>query len=490
MNVLSIRPDYIGSAEPTVDCPLYVDVDGSLIRTDLLWESFLGAVRHFPKDLWRLPAWLAAGKARLKAELAPRGNIDVTTLPLNEAVLEEIRAAHAEGRRVVMATAADRTLAEALAAHLGVFDAVLASDGTTNLSGRAKLDAIAADARQHTGGDAFAYIGDSRSDAPILAAARSAYIVSRGSRAPSFADNATLIATPAPRPRDAIKALRVHQWLKNVFLFVPIALMRDFADVSALALALLGFFAFSFVASATYVLNDLLDLRADRLHSTKRNRPFASGRMSALDGLKLSAVTMALGLGLSLLLPPAFQALLCLYIVTTVSYSLLLKRLLLLDVLSIAGLHTLRILAGGAAIGVMVSYWLLAFSIFFFLSLALVKRYTELLEVGDDAGRARTGRGYRFEDLETLAMSGLCASFSAVLVLALYINAPETMETVDKPFVLWPVCPLFLYALMRIWILARRREMYADPVQFALTDWRSQVTFGLAAFCYLIAAYV
>lgn len=489
MNALSAPQSEIEPGAGPVGAPLYVDVDGTLLTTDLLWESAFALVRQEPLRVWRVPGALVRGKAALKEEFARGAPVDVTTLPTNAAVLEVARQARADGRRVVMATAADRHLAEPLADHLGVFDAVLASDGTTNLSGTAKLAAIRADAARHGGCDAFAYIGDSRADAPLFRAAAAGHVVTRAA-APSFARDATPLPAPRAGLRDVMKAMRVHQWLKNVFLFVPLALMRDEIDAAGFLAALTGFFAFSFIASATYILNDLLDLRADRLHSTKRRRPFAAGRIAIADGLLLAVGCMGLGIAFAALLPFAFQAILALYVATTLSYSFAVKRFLLLDVLSIAGLHTLRILAGAAAIDVSVSYWLLAFSIFFFLSLALVKRFTELLEVGVAASRERTGRGYRYDDLETLATSGICASFSAVLVLALYINAPETLAEVDKPFMLWPVCPLILYALMRIWILARRREMSEDPVWFALTDWRSQVTFALAALTYVVAPYV
>lgn len=488
------REDQVGESAPKpAGVPLYVDCDGTLITTDLLWESLLGAVRHSPARLTGLPGWLAAGKARTKAELAAIAQLDLTRMPLHAKVVEAIEAARAEGRPVVLATAADRSLAEDLADHLQLFDGVLASDGTTNLSGRAKLAAIEADARDRQPGvaePAFDYIGDSRADAPLLARARRGSVVVRSAKAPAFARDAAPITVERPTVRDVVKALRVHQWTKNVFLFVPLALMLWAMTAETIALSLVAFFSFSFVASATYIFNDLLDLKSDRRHPSKRRRPFAAGRIRLPSAVALAAAAFSAGVALALALPFAFQALLALYVVTTLSYSLALKRMLLLDVLTVAGLHTLRILAGGAAVSIEMSFWLLSFSLFFFLSLALTKRYTELLEVGDLAERSRTGRGYRYDDLETLAMAGMSASFASVLVLALYINAPQTLAEVTHPWLMWPICPLILYALMRIWILARRNEMHDDPVWFALTDWRSQLTFGATALVYVVAHYV
>lgn len=457
--------------------PLYVDGHGAILATDLTLESVLGAMRHNPKALWRLPLWIVAGQAR--AELASRASLDMALLPLNEAALTRIADARAAGRRVVFVTHADAALARAFADHLGLFDAVIASTAETPLDRCAMREAITADAALH-GGTVFDYLGR---DPVLLDAARRGASTDRRHKGET-------IHRDRPGLREVVKALRVHQWLKNAFLFVPLALTIDRAGVADIAHSIVAFLAFSLVASATYVVNDLLDLQSDRRHASKCLRPLAAGRLSIRQGAGLGLAVFAAGAALAAMLPFAFQALLACYIVVTLSYSIAVKRMLLLDVLTVSGLHTLRIMAGGAALGIEVSYWLLSFSLFFFLSLALAKRYTELAEVGETADRASTGRGYRYVDLETLALMGVCSSFSAVVVLALYIRAPVTLDEVTHPWLMWPICPLMLYALARIWILARRRELQEDPVWFALTDWRSQVTFGLTALIYLVAHVV
>lgn len=475
---------------------LYVDCHGALVASDVRWERVLGAVRQNPRRLLILLARVLAGKAvAFKHDLASLGTVDVATLPVHEGVIESVRRARAEGRPVVLVTSASDTLAEDLARRLGLFDGVLVLTRGTERSAHGMFAAIVADATQRRsvgpgGAAAFDYIGGGRTDPAILTAARRALVVSRTGPLSTRDAGAEPVTRTPPSARDVISALRVHQWLKNVFLFVPLALVAHEISVPSVVQGVLAFVAFSLVASATYIFNDLLDIRSDRTHPSKRRRPFASGRLAIPTGIAIAAAAFAAGVATALLLPVAFQALLGLYILTTVSYSLILKRMLLIDVITLAGLHTLRIIAGGAAVGVEMSFWLLAFSMFFFFSLALTKRYTELIEVGNLAERGRTGRGYRYEDRDMLAIAGIGASFSAVLVLALYINAPTTLADVNYPWLMWPICPLMLYSLLRAWILARRKEMDEDPVWFALTDWRSQLTFSVTAATYIVAHYV
>ena len=277
------------------------------------------------------------------------------------------------------------------------------------------------------------------------------------------------------RLRPALKALRPHQWSKNVLIFVPMILTQEFFNFGMLFWTCLAFISFSFAASSVYVLNDLLDLSADRRHKTKRHRPFASGTLAIPTGLSMAAGLLATSLAICLVLPAAYFLVLCAYMVMTTAYSFFLKRMLLIDVLTLAGLYTVRIIAGSAASDVSTSFWLLAFSLFFFLSLALVKRYTELQDFGTGAGRATTGRGYVDADLETLGQAGMASGFASVMVLALYIDSTEVQLQYTEPYLVWPLCPVMLYIVVRIWILARRNQMHEDPVVFLLNDWRSQL---------------
>ncbi|MBC8130515.1 MAG: UbiA family prenyltransferase [Rhizobiaceae bacterium] len=469
--------------------PVYVDLDGTLIKTDLLWESLFFLARQRPADLWRVPGWLLSGKARLKAEIANRICFDAALLPYRDEVIDEIAAARMQGRRIVLATAANERLAHAVADHLGVFDDVMASDGEVNLSSHAKLARIVGETDIH----GFDYIGNSKDDVCLLEAAAEATVVAPDSAAARWqaATGANLLdGEHRSLLKPCLRAMRPHQWMKNTLVFVPIVLTHEYLDVAMMMAGIMAFFSFSFAASAVYILNDLLDLSSDRRHKTKRNRPFASGAVPIPVGLALGVGLLVASVGLALLLNPAYQLVLAGYIAATTLYSFFLKRMLLIDVLTLAALYTVRIVAGTAAADVEGSFWLIAFSVFFFLSLALVKRYTELIDFGTGADRATTGRGYLDADLETLGQAGMSSGFAAVMVLALYIDSTAIRELYPMPWMLWPLCPLVLYIIVRIWILARRNQMHEDPVVFILQDWRSQIMIGAGGVMFLTAAYV
>lgn len=467
---------------------IFVDLDGTLIRSDLLWESLFMAARAAPVSLLSLPLWLSSGKARLKHELAMRSDFDPALLPYRTEVVEFLTEARARGRRVVLATGANQKLAHAVARHLGIFDAVMASDEAVNLTSQRKLDRIV----EHCGVHGFDYVGNSHEDLCLLAAASEATVVAPDRAAARWqqASGATLIGHEGGTAKAALKAMRPHQWMKNLLIFVPLVLSLEFFNLAMLASAMLAFFAFSFAASAVYILNDLLDLKADRRHKTKCRRPFASGALSISTGVKMAAALLGAAVLMSLVLPVEFQLVLALYLAVTTAYSFALKRMLLIDVMTLAGLYTVRVFAGEAACDIAPSFWLLAFSIFFFLSLALVKRYTELQDFGAGADRATTGRGYVDADLETLSQAGMASGFASVLVLALYIDSMEIQQAYSSPMLVWFLCPLVLYIIVRIWVLARRQQMHDDPVVFILRDWRSQMMIGFGALMFMAAAYV
>ncbi|MDY8108393.1 UbiA family prenyltransferase [Fulvimarina sp. 2208YS6-2-32] len=474
----------VTQAERTV----YVDLDGTLIHSDLLWETLFLAARQDPKLLVKVPVWAFRGKACLKAELARRVRFDAASLPYRTEIVDELKALKQAGRRIVLATGSNERLAHAVADHLGLFDAVMASCDGVNLTATRKLQRIEAE----TGADGFEYYGNSHEDICLLEAAAEATVVApdRTARRWQRRTGSTLIDHEKGRLKSAVKAMRPHQWTKNVLVFVPVALSHEFMNFGMLFAALLAFVSFSAAASAVYIVNDLLDLEADRRHKTKRRRPFASGRLGIPTGLKMATVLLAVSVFAALFLPIGYALVLAGYMVATTAYSFALKRMLLIDVMTLAFLYTTRIIAGAEATGVNTSFWLLAFSIFFFLSLALVKRFTELQDFGVGAGRATTGRGYVDADIETIGQMGMSSGFASVLVLALYINSPEVAQNYDIPYLVWPLCPILLYIISRIWILARRDQMHEDPVVFILQDWRSQMMIGLGAAMFLGAAYV
>lgn len=469
--------------------PLAVDLDGTLIATDLLWEGLFLLVRKNPFFLFMVPVWIATGgPARLKLEIAARVDIDATVLPYRPVLLDRLRKEREAGRKIILATGTPRKFADAIAAHLGLFDAVIATEGRENITAGRKRAVLTS----AYGDGGFDYVGNSRHDLKVFDAAREAIVVAPDRQAARWqaTHRCELLETPKPTWRTVAKMLRAHQWLKNSLIGVPMVLAHEYLDLHMLWACLLAFVSFSACASAFYIVNDFFDLTLDRRHATKRNRPFASGLLSMRFGLASMAVLLAIGIVTAAFLPPLFWAALAAYLLGTSAYSLSVKRMLLIDVLALAGLYTTRILAGAAATGVDVSFWLLAFSIFFFLSLALVKRYVELRSTPLPAKERIAGRGYRTEDQEIIAQAGMGAAFSSALVLALYIDSAAVRELYPHPWMIWPLAPIVLYLTMRVWILARRDEMHDDPVVFIISDWRSQLVAAIGAILLVIASNV
>ncbi|WP_099092055.1 UbiA family prenyltransferase [Paludisphaera borealis] len=449
--------------------PLCVDLDGTLIATDLLWESTFTLIRTRPMEAALMPIWLLKGRANLKARIGERVGVDARLLPYRAEVVDYLRGERARGRWLVLATAADRRLAEAVAEHLDVFDEVVASDDGRNLKGREKLAAL--QARFGAGG--FDYLGDSRADLPIWEAANKALIVrtdrSIERRAAAVCSPSLIFDGAGGGPKALVKALRPHQWAKNVLVFVALIAAHQVFHLGPLLKCGMAFLAFSFTASAVYILNDLLDLESDRRHPRKRRRPFASGAASIPAGVGLIVALLGAATAAAAFLPPSFIGLLILYLALTTAYSVYLKRKLMVDVLCLAGLYTLRILAGGAAASIVISPWLMAFSMFFFLSLAFAKRYTELTAAEGSLEKI-PGRGYWPMDLELIRSVGPTSGYLCVLVFCLYLNSPDVRTHYGRPEVLWLSCPLLLYWISRIWFLAYREQLDDDPVAFALRD--------------------
>lgn len=473
---MSTRP----AARPDTDArgiPVVVDLDGTLIGTDLLVETANGFVTRQHLRALRLLAWLPAGRYALKARLAEAGGLDVEHLPYHQALLSWLRDQKAQGRRLVLATASHVRLAEAVAGHLGIFDEVLASGDGVNLKGHAKRDALV----RRYGEGGFDYLGNEAADLVVWRAARRAHVVGGSPRligdvrALGNLDRVFQDARPGA-PSALLEAMRLHQWLKNLLILVPLLASHRYADPASLGQALLAFLAFGLAASGVYLLNDLADVEADRRHPRKRRRPFAAGHLGLLHGWLAWPVLQLLAFGLAAVtLPPLFLAWLAAYLVLTLAYSLGLKRIALVDVLTLAGLYTLRIVAGAAAIGVTPSFWLLAFSTFFFLSLAFIKRYSEIKDGIGQQCRMH-GRGYLHGDIETISSLGTSAGLISVLVLALYVQDVHTAGLYRTPELIWLACPLLLYWVSRAWLVAHRGRMHDDPLVFAVKDPASWLT--------------
>lgn len=467
--------------------PLCVDCDGTLTLTDLLHESVFLLLKQAPWHALLLPIWLMRGKAHMKERIASLVRFNWGTLPLNAQVVESISRAKCQGRQVVMATASHRLLADSFAAHLGFFDRVIATEGDDNLAGHSKAMKLVA----AFGERGFDYAGNSRADLAVWSVARSAIVVSGSPTLRREAARVTEVVetfTPQrPRPGTYLRGLRLHQWLKNILVFVPLLAAHLLFAADGLQKAALAFLAFSFCASAVYVLNDLLDLEADRLHVRKRKRPFASALIPIWQGVLMVPILLGLAIAVASRLPVEFSTVLLFYFTLTLSYSLLLKRQVVVDVLMLAGLYTLRVVAGSAATGIVPSFWLLAFSMFIFLSLALVKRYSELLVTLQRSADKPAGRGYSVQDLPVLMSMGTSSGMVAVLVFALYINNPATLAIYSNPLWLWLVSLLLLYWVSRLWMKTHRGEVHDDPVVFAMRDWQSLMVVALAAGCFTLA---
>lgn len=454
----------------------------------MLHESSLQLVRTTPWAALQLPVWLLKGKAGFKKEVSDRTQVNAASLPFNEPLVAWLREQKAAGRRLVLCTASDATIAASIADHLGLFDDVMASDGAVNLSGDRKASALVS----RFGLQGFDYAGNAEVDTAIWKVARQAIVVNASStvtaKAQALGNVTRVVPRPATQPRPLLwlRAMRVHQWLKNMLLFVPLLAAHELQNVNAIATLVLAFFAWGLCASSVYIANDLLDLESDREHPRKRRRPFAAGLLSSLHGAVAVPLLAGASLYLATLVGPRFLVWMLVYLALTWAYSLTLKRVALLDCVTLAFLYTLRIVAGSMAADLPTSFWLLACSAFLFLSLAFVKRYAELL-VQRDAGKTRAhGRGYVTSDAPMVQSLGVAAAYTAVVVLALYLNSATVLLMYDTPELVWATVPIMCYWVSRMWLCAARGQMHDDPLVFAFKDRASLVAGGL--FCAVLLA--
>lgn len=469
--------------------PLIVDLDGTLIHTDMLHESALKVLRERPLATLWIPFWLSRGKAVVKQRLAARSAFDPSTLPYNQALLDWLRAQKADGRKLVLCTASDKSIADAIADHLDLFDEVMASDGETNLSGIQKAEALAT----RYGDTGFVYAGNSHKDLPVWASASSAVVVNA---APGLSEKAHRVCqvereflAPPKTLMTWLHVIRAHQWLKNLLLFIPIIAAHQISDSSTWVTLIIAFFAFSFCASSVYITNDLFDLESDRLHPRKRSRPFASGIIPAWQGVLLMPVLLAASVSLALMVGTGFLSWLAAYFFLTCAYSFGLKRLVLVDCLTLAMLYTLRIIAGAAAANMDLSFWLLAEAVFLFLSLAFVKRYAELTMQSQHGGGKAHGRGYYISDSPLIQTLGITSGYVAVLILALYLNSEEVLLLYTSPALVWPAVPFMLFWISWMWMQANRGQMHDDPLVFAVKD-KSSLLAGLGFALILVTGKV
>jgi 4-hydroxybenzoate polyprenyltransferase/phosphoserine phosphatase len=463
---------------------LCVDLDGTLIKTDLLWECVILLLKTRPWALLLVPLWLVQGRAVLKRKLAERVALQPETLPYRSDVVEFLTSQKENGQTLVLVTAADKALAEEVATHLRIFTQVYGSEDGRNLKGSAKAALL----ESKFGKAGFEYIGDTKSDLAVWKAARSGYVVGDPKLAHQASAATTVksvFAVQPPTLKTWVRALRGHHWAKNLLLFLPLILAHKL-QFQPWLMSFIGFVLFGLCASSLYLFNDLLDLHSDRAHPWKSNRPLAAGETSIQTGLLVSVLLISVALGLGFLFSTSFGLVLTTYAVLTIWYSVQIKRVVLLDVFVLSSFYTIRIWAGGLISHTFLSQWFLAFSLFFFLSLAMAKRYSELVHAEELIKSGNSGRAYHTTDRELISALGIGSCFSAVVILSLYVHSQEILTLYRRPEPLLLLCPIVLYWLSRIWLKAHRGELHEDPVTLAIRD---PLSYTLAAITLVIIAF-
>lgn len=461
-----------------LDCPLVVDLDETLLQTDTLIESVAAGLARQPRGTLYAVGALVGGRAALKSALAEAVSLDVDTLPENADLVKYLRVQAAQGREIHLVSAADERVVQAVAERFGFFASAYGSSRQRNLKGKNKASFLA-----ERFPEGFVYAGDSKADIAVWRVARGALLVGVSEATAKAAQRLCPVERSFPGKggslKDWRKQFRLHQWAKNGLLFAAIFLGGVYLDPESWARTILGFLFFSLMASATYVVNDLFDLEADRRHPTKRHRPLASGRIriiqaapAALFAGLVSIFGMA-ALGVGALLTLLF------YTAITLAYSFYLKRIPMLDVGVLALLFTTRIVLGAHLAHVALSEWLLVFSMFFFLSLSIAKRYVEVARRAKVINGGIPGRGYETGDVAMLLSFGVGTSVAALLTMCVYLlEAAYPSGVYGAPEFLWLTVIAIALWCMRIWLLAHREKLDDDPVAFAVKD---RLSYGVGA---------
>lgn len=476
-----------GSTRQAGQIPIVVDLDGTLILSDVLHESAVNLLRRKPLKVLLLPFWLMRGKARMKSNLADEISVDVEHLPLNREFLDWLREQKSLSRPLVLCTGSHEAIAREVSRHLGIFEDAMGSDAEFNRSGPGKRSLLEG-LFGHRGYD---YAGNAPEDVEVWRGARRAIVVNASAATLRGAGDVAEVEKIFAGSRAPLKVwwnvFRFHQWLKNLLLFVPLLAAHRFSDINGLLSLCVAFAAMSICASGVYVANDLLDAESDRKHPRKKNRPFAAGAVTFKVGTILSPLLVGTGVALSLLVGPTFALCVAVYLVLTACYSMFLKRYPLVDCLTLAALYTIRLIAGAAAVEVALSFWLLAFSAFLFLSLAILKRVTELQAQAEAGNDTAHGRGFLVTDAPVLQMMGVTSGYASILVLALYVNSDAVTRLYRHPEMIWSAVPLMLLWISWVWLKTHRGEMHDDPIVFSVRD-RTSLAIGLLVVLIFAAA--
>ena len=483
MHINNIVKQGTGKSDP----PLVVDLDGTLIKSDLLFEGLILLLRKHPLYFFNLFIWFLHGKVRLKEEIFKRVRIDPALLPYNTDFLDFLKSEKENGKELILATASPVGNAREIAEYLGLFSEVFGTQDHTNLKGSTKRDLLVG----LFGDKSFDYAGNSKSDFVIFQSARESILVNMTKaneiRSRRNFSVRSVFESKSEKVSYFLKSIRVYQWTKNLLIFVPFITSHSWNNISSIRTIIITFLSLSFLASSGYIINDLLDLNSDRIHPRKKNRPIASGNFSIPKACITAFVLAAFGFGLAIFIDKSLILLLLLYFCLTITYSLNFKTIELIDVFSLTALYLIRIIIGAFAINVTLSFWLLVFSIFTFFSLALVKRYTEIMLKKSQIEISHSRRNYTGIDLPFIGQIGISSGLMTVVVFALYINSPEIKILYSNPEILWIFCFLLLYWITHIWYSAFKGKMTDDPIIFSLKNRRSIITIILMAVTFILA---
>ena len=464
--------------------PLYVDLDGTYTKSDLLFESLIIAIKSNPFIVFLCFFWLLKGRSYLKHQLAERADVETKLLPLNPEFYSFLIEEKSKRRKIILATATNEKYAQKIHAESDIFDSYISSDILSNLKGNAKLLKIQSES------ETFSYAGNSSEDFIIFSKCKESYLVNPTKKAKKMSLNSPTTKTfdDNPKPKSLwIKQLRVHQWLKNLLILVPLIVSGQFISGDSIILSLLGFISFSCLASATYIINDLLDLDSDRNHSRKKNRPLAAGTITLVNGLVAATLLFIIAFTIASMLNVLFNLVLALYLALTLAYSLKVKQYIGMDVIALASLYTVRIIAGAVILSTTMSFWLLSFSMFVFLSLAIIKRCAELKYLQEANKTRTTGRDYHIDDYVVLMSIGTSSAMLSILMFCFYVNSNVLNDQYQQPTLLWLILPALCYWMMRMWIKTHRGEMHDDPIVFSLKDKGSIITVGFMGLIALLA---
>ena len=476
--------DVEAPAQDAVALPLCVELDGSLIKSNVLGDGILLLLRTTPLQALNLPLWAARGRRYLESMIWSKAPLDITHLPFNRPLLAYLHAQHGEGKEIFLVTDTPPQLTDRIEDHLGIFTGVVR---TERIRGERRPGTASLLKRRFE--DGFDYIGGNNADAVALASARHAMLANPGPALNAMIRGKRIRLSQVfedrkPLSRSIPRAMRVHQWLKNVLILIPLFLAHAFSMNSLLKVSI-AFFSFCLCASSTYIVNDLLDVHVDRRHPKKRFRPFAAGDLSTGFGVGMAVLLFSASIAGATQLPTSFLRWLSLYAIATLAYSLWLKKLVLVDVILLSTLYTLRLLAGAAAAQVKISGWLGGFAAFLFLSLAMVKRFSELQNSRSQGSQIANGRGYLLIDLEQIRSFGTASAYASIVVFSLYINNRDVIALYGHAPHLWLIVPFMILWISRVWLLAGRGELNEDPVVFAVTD-RISLLIGLCVGCIVL----